>query len=334
MHYYYPNEDSAHLRTWMSFCVNHGAWQDEAVSRQIQKNIAGLVLTIAHFEPVNVLVRKNERDIARHLMGSDVNYIIADLDDIWLRDSGAVFVRDDNNNKTAIDFNFNGWGNKQQHPKDRQAARIMAEHAQVPLVKADIRLEGGGLEVSADGTAILNESCIINPNRNPDWDKARCEASLQRYLGIKNIFWLPGMKDADITDSHIDFYVKFVTPQEILIHRVSNPKVPDHQITTETHEKLKALYPLDEAHILHGPEKINVSNDDFEEFAASYINYYVCNAGVVLPAFGDSRRDGEAREKVQQFYPDREIVQMNIDAIAIGGGGIHCLTQQEYRQER
>lgn len=331
MQYCYPSEHERHHATWLSFCANHAVWQDLRITAAIQANISRLALNIARFEPVKILVRPEEMVQAKNLMGSDVEYIEAALDDIWLRDSGAVFVKNSHSGeKSAVNFNFNGWGNKQAHRQDAHAPAIMAEAAGVPLVRADICLEGGALEVDGRGNAILNESCILNDNRNPGMSKAECEKALARFLGIEHIIWLPGMKDADITDSHIDFYAKYIDGQTVLINREHNRAKPDHIITRQTAAALAEHFELNEANILDNPQSVRVDTDEFPDFAASYINYYACNGGVIVPEFGDAHTDAAAKEKLQLWYPDREIVAMNIDWIAIGGGGIHCVTQQEF----
>jgi agmatine deiminase len=249
-----------------------------------------------------------------------------------MRDSGAVFVVDDMGQKSAIDFNFNGWGGKQTHINDEMVAAFMAETAGVSLISTELILEGGSIEVDGDGTALMTESSVLNENRNPDWSKAEVEAELNELLGIKKIIWLPGAKGQDITDAHIDFYARFVRPGVVLAGFEPDPNYPDHEITKANIALLKNSTDAQgrklEVHVINGPSKIRdkYAND---EFAAGYINYYVCNGGIIMSEFGDALADQAAKNTLQKLYPTRKIVQVNTDGISAGGGGIHCVTQQE-----
>ena len=234
---------------------------------------------------------------------------------------GVIYVKAGDRVMGRARGGFSEYAVMQEFEAMRMPDRLSWEQAAgVPLVRADICLEGGALEVDGRGNAILNESCILNANRNPGMSKAECEKALARFLGIEHIIWLPGMKDADITDSHIDFYAKYIDGQTVLINREHNRAKPDHIITRETEAALAEHFELNEANILDNPQSVRVDTDEFPDFAASYINYYACNGGVIVPEFGDAHTDAAAKEKLQLWYPDREIVAMNIDWIAIGGG--------------
>lgn len=327
-----PAEESDHLRTWMAFDVNQ-SWGRRYLA-ETQKNIADVALTIAKYEPVTMLVSKENYATAQKFMGSEVELIIHPLDDVWMRDTGPVFVFDQQNRKAAIDFNFNGWGNKQKHDRDAKVASFIIEKSGAELIQTRLVLEGGAIVVDGDGTAIFTESCIINSNRNLGINKTECEDELKRLLGLEKIIWLPGIKEQDITDGHTDGYVKFVKPGVVVAGYESNPSSYDYPITQCHLDILRKAIDAKgrklNITILESPRTIRkkyVSDD----FFASYINYYVCNGAVIMPEFGDEKADRAAADKLKQLYPERDIVMINIDAIAIGGGGIHCLTQQEPR---
>jgi agmatine deiminase len=208
----------------------------------------------------------------------------------------------------------------------------VTEEAEATMLETDLVLEGGGIEVDGQGTAIITESCVLNANRNPGVSKAACEAELKRLLGLEKIIWLPGIKGKDITDGHTDFYARFAKPGVVVAGFDPDPKSFDHAVTKRHLAILKNATDAQgrrlEIAVMQAPKKVRekYANDDF---AAGYINFYVCNGAVIAPEFGDTRADQAAHDTLQALFPSREIVQINIDGIAAGGGGIHCTTQQE-----
>ncbi len=234
--------------------------------------------------------------------------------------------------KIAIDFNFNGWGNKQKHNKDKKVARFIAEYSGATLQTTDVVLEGGCFEVDGHGTAIMTKSCIINDNRNPHLSQIEIEEELKRLLGLRKIIWLEGVKGKDITDGHTDFYARFIRPGEVIVSRDNYKDGYDYQVTRDNIQHLSTATDADgralKLHIVDTPDIIN-ERFGINDFAAGYIGYYVCNGAVIAQKFGDERTDQEAKKILEQAFPDRIIEQISIDGIASGGGSIHCATQQE-----
>lgn len=326
-----PDEAETHARTWMAFGASVEVWGNKLLP-EVRRNLATIALAIAEHEPVAMLVRPAEMDIAKQAMGTAVELIAAELDDLWMRDTGPVFVQSATGDKAAVDFHFNGWGNKQSHAFDARVAARVAAHSHTALIDSRLVLEGGGLEVDGRGTAIVTESCVLNANRNPGVSKAQCEAELARLLGVQKVIWLPGIKGRDITDGHTDFYARFAKPGVVLAGLDPDPGSFDHAVTQRHLGILRASTdtqgkPL-EVHTLPGPRHWRQTYAS-KEFAAGYINFYVCNGAVIAPKFGDRNADAACRDTLQALFPLRRIVQINIDAIAAGGGGIHCTTQQE-----
>jgi agmatine deiminase len=326
-----PDEGDPHAATWMAFGPSAKIWGRDLLP-VVQENLANVARTIAKYEPVNMLVRKEDFDLASDLCGSSVNLIVTPIDDLWMRDTGPVFVKDAAGKISGVDFNFNGWGNKQTHARDAKVAGFVAGEARAPLINTRLVLEGGGIEVDGQGTAIITESCVLNPNRNPGVSKEQCEAELSRLLGLEKIIWLPGIRGKDITDGHTDFYARFARPGVVVAGLDLDPDSFDHPVTKRHLEILKASTDAQGRSLdvvtLPGP---SIVREEFEtdDFAAGYINFYLCNGAVIAPEFGDDEADGYAHDTLQELFPDREIVQLNIDAIAAGGGGIHCTTQQQ-----
>ncbi len=326
-----PDEAAPHKRTWMAFGASRDIWGD-ALLPVVQDNLGLIARTIARYEPVTMLVRPNEMGLARSKCGPEVQLVESALDDSWMRDIGPVFVRAASGERGAVDFNFNGWGNRQTHQADRKVAAFTAKAAGARLLTTALRLEGGGIETDGQGTGIVTESCVLNANRNPGLNKAEAETQLKVLLGLQKIIWLPGIRDRDITDAHTDFYARFATPGVVLAHFDTDPASYDHAVTQRHLDILRAASDAAgrrlKVVVLNGPETVRPRFDS-KDFAAGYINFYVCNRAVIAPQFGDSRADAAARRTLQELFPGREVVQLDIDAIAAGGGGIHCLTQQE-----
>ncbi len=326
------DEAELHKRTWMAFGASDEIWGYDLLS-EVQRNLATIARTIAKYEPVSMLVRKEDYNLAKELMGSSqVKLIVSPLNDLWMRDTGPVFVTNKQGKKAAIDFNFNGWGEKQVFNHDSKVARFVSKYSKVDVINTQLVLEGGGIEVDGRGTAIITESCVLNSNRNLGLSKKKCEAELKTLLGIKKIIWLPGIKGKDITDGHTDFYARFARPGVVIAGYEANPECFDYAVTKK---HLKILKSTTDAKgrkfkvvVLEGPEYVREKYES-DDFAAGYINFYVCNGAVISPEFGDKKADRNAYQKLKLLFPNRDIVQLNIDGIAAGGGGIHCTTQQE-----
>lgn len=332
--WFMPDEGDKHERAYIAFGAQDAIWED--FTADVQAALGRVARAIARYEPVTVFCRQSERNLAeKHCGSSNVTYVITALDDIWMRDIGANFVIDDRGGLGAVDFNFNGWGDKQQHTKDAKIAKRVASDSQATYMRSELVGEGGGIEVDGHGTGIMTESSWINANRNPDWSKAEVEEELKAQLGLRKIIWLPGIKGKDITDAHVDFYARFVTPGVVIANLDTDPESYDHKVTLAHLEILKNATDADgrklQIHTMSPPlnprkSKFNKGNPDF---AAGYINYFVVNGAIIAPEFGDKAADKKALDLLTSLYPGRKIEQLDIDAIAAGGGGIHCVTSHQ-----
>ncbi|MGK0736360.1 agmatine deiminase family protein [Yokenella regensburgei] len=328
-----PDEGAPHTATWMAFGASEAIWEPHLLP-VVRENLATVAKTIAAFEPLNMLVREEDYDIASRLCGPSVNLIEHPIDDLWMRDTGPVFVKNGSGGLAGVGFNFNGWGNKQEHEQDAGVAAFVAKEARATFIRSSLILEGGGIEVDGEGTAIITESCVLNPNRNPGVSKAACEAELMRLLGLKKIIWLPGIAGKDITDGHTDFYARFTHPGTVVAGLEQDSSMFDYAVTRRHLEILRSATDAKgrrlKVVVLEGPASVRqkYASDDF---AAGYINFYLCNGAVIAPEFGDKRADRNTRDILQELFADCEIIQLNIDGIAAGGGGIHCTTQQQPR---
>lgn len=332
-----PDEGEPHERTWMGFTSSTAIWGRDLSG--VQQDLIRIADAVAAFEPVTMLVNAAAMARAESLRATAVNASRIELataasDDLWLRDTGPVFVRRINGSELrAVDFNFNGWGGKQAHGNDARVAAWIANRTGIQPVKSVLVLEGGGLEVDGEGTAIVKESCVLNANRNPGRSKTAVEQALKDNLGLTKILWLPGPAGGDITDAHTDFYARFAGAGRVVVSHDAQDLYGERAVTQRHIDVLRQSTdaqgrPLSLT-VIPVPAKPASPKADSDSFAAGYINYYLCNGGLILPAFGDAAADRFARDALQALYPARQMVQMRIDAIAAGGGGIHCTTQQQ-----
>ena len=326
-----PDEGDRHGATWMAFGANDAVW-GKRLKTGAQADLARIAQAIASVEPVHMLVNEEDYDVAARLCGNKVKLLVQPIDDLWMRDTGPVFVKKAGGALAGVNFNFNGWGEKQDHDDDALVAPFVAGRAGVAVLASSLVLEGGGIEVDGQGTAIITESCVLNANRNPGVGKAQCERELRRLLGIEKVIWLPGIAGKDITDGHTDFYARFCAPGVVAAGFESDPASPERAVTQRHLDILRKATdargrPL-QVVVLPGPGYVRPRYEN-KDFAAGYINFYVCNGAVLCPEFGDAAADRNTKAMLREHFPGRDIVQLNIDAIAAGGGGIHCTTQQQ-----
>lgn len=320
-----PDEADPHAVTWVSFGVQDRIWTRD-LADGARDALVSIATAIAAYEPVRIIVPAGAE---RPEIPGDVEYVEHPAEDLWIRDAGPTFVTG-GGEVAAVDFNFNGWGDKQEHAADATVAAGVCSAAGVERLRTELVLEGGSLEVDGEGTAIITESCVLNDNRNPGWSKADVESELERLLGIVKVIWLPGIRDMDITDGHTDFYARFPSPGVVVAARDDDPESFDFDVTREHLEILQSATDAKgrqlAVHVIPAPTDVR---DEWltDDFAAGYINFYVCNGAVILPEFGDA--DADAHDALAKLFPGRDIVQLNIDPISAGGGGIDCATQQQ-----
>ena len=329
--FFAPAEEAPHARTWMCWPSTPSIYGGStSYFESIQETLGRLAAAIAEHEPVTLLAEEKHQARAGQLCGPKVRLLGIPTDDMWVRDSGPVFLRDQDGRIAALDLSFNGWGGKQRHKKDEQIPASIAKELGCPLVPSGLVGEGGGLEYDGDGTAILTESCWINDNRNPGWTRKEIEAELKKVLGAETVIWLPGVRGQDITDGHIDGSVRMVRPGVLLTGGYPGDTSDWGLALAES----KAI--LSKASDAKGrsftmvdvPSAVEVRSTR-HDFFTGYANYYVGNGAVYTPSFGDKKADDHAVESLARLFPGRRIVALEVDRIYENGGGIHCVTQQE-----
>ncbi|MGE7387320.1 agmatine deiminase family protein [Streptomyces sp. NPDC004126] len=327
-----PIEDVRHTRTWMAWPDSTSIWGSKLSG--VQSDIALIARTIAKYEPVHMCANSASAARARSLCGSTVTVLTSiPVDDCWMRDSGPVFRTDGAGGLDAVGLNFNGWGNRQTHAKDALVAGRVAAYTGVPFTGAALVGEGGAVEQDGAGTLMATRSSLVNSNRNPGMSQAQIEAALCTAYGASKVIWFDGVRGQDITDDHVDATSRFLAPGRALVQM---PLATDTDVyakdARQQYQILSAATAANGTRMavdqLQGPDyyKIRSTNPDF---LASYANYYVCNGAVISGQFGDTRADTAARATLARLFPGRVVEQLNIDRLGTGGGGIHCVTQQQ-----
>ncbi|MFD9125353.1 agmatine/peptidylarginine deiminase [Kitasatospora sp. NPDC059571] len=327
-----PAEDVRHTRTWMAWPDSSTIWKSKLSG--VQSNIALIAKTIATYEPVVMCANPVSAAKARSMCGSAVTVITTiPVDDCWMRDTGAVFRTDGSGGLDAVGLNFNGWGGRQTHANDALVAQRIAAYVGVPYTAAGLVAEGGAIEQDGAGTLMATRSSIINGNRNPNRTQAQLEAAMCAAYGASKVIWFTGIAGQDITDDHVDATSRFLAPGS---GAVQMPLASDTDVwaqdARQQYQILSASTTASGGPIgvtrIQGPDyyKIRSTNADF---VASYANYYVCNGAVISAQFGDTSADTAARAALARLFPGRTVEQLNIDYLGAGGGGIHCVTQQQ-----
>jgi agmatine deiminase len=327
-----PADHVRHSRTWMAWPARADIWGPMLAG--VRHDVASVARAVARFEPVAMVARPDQAREAAAACGRGVQIVPLVNDDLWMRDMGPVFLVNGRGGMAGLDMNFNGWGNKQVHANDARVARQVLALLGVPRFTAPFVAEGGALEVDGQGTVMATESSVINPNRNPGQSKAQLTAGICGSLGARTVIWVPGLRGHDITDDHIDSLARFVRAAEVVVDQPADADAADAWAVSER-QALAILQRSKDASGRLLSCRISLESatipphQDPAQFVNVYVNWYVCNGAVILPRFGDRRTDDNARSLAAGLYPDREIVQLTIDNLASGGGGIHCATQQE-----
>jgi agmatine deiminase len=322
-----PAEWEPHERTWMMWPCRAVVWPDLKATRRDYTKVAK---AIREFEPVTMVVNPEDEQDARKMLGANIDIFVADIDDSWARDAGPNFLINDKGQLAGSAWTFNAWGNTYPTFKNDNAVgeKILA-HADAAAFVSTLVAEGGGVLVDGEGTVITSETCFLNPNRNPGWTKGEVERELLRTLGASKVIWLPGNADEDETNGHIDGLAQYIRPGVVLAEVTYDMEHPWYDIMQDNILALSGQTdakgrPIDIVYIedAHGCKTVG------DKFCTSYLNSLIVNGAVIMPKYGVPA-DDRARAVYQGLFPERKIIQLEINNIAVGGGGIHCITQQQ-----
>jgi agmatine deiminase len=344
-----PAEYEPHDGCWMIWPERPDNWRLEAAPAQAA--FAAVAEAIAAAEPVTVGASDAQFERARAALSPAVRVVELSSDDAWMRDTGPTFVVEGGGERRGVDWGFNAWGGREgglyvSWERDERVAAKVLEVEGAGRYRAPLVLEGGSIHVDGEGTVLTTEECLLNRNRNPELSREEIEGRLLEYLGAEKVLWLGRGVVADETDGHIDNLACFARPGLVLLTWTDDQSDPQHEVSADARKRLEAARdaqgrPL-EVVLLPSPGPLSAGAEEAagvqpvpgtqprlpgDRLAASYANFYLANGRVVMPLL-DQRRDEEAAAILAATFPEREVVGVPAREILLGGGNIHCITQQ------
>ncbi len=345
-----PAEFEPHQGCIMIFPERADSWQYGGYAAR--RAFAEVAEAIARSEQVTVCASGAQYDNARALLPAHIRVVEMSSNDAWARDYAPTFVKNDTGVIRGIDWGFNAWGGLHDGlyfpwDKDDQMARKLCDLLEKDVYcKRDFILEGGSIHVDGEGTCMVTESCLLSGGRNPALSREEIEEVLRAYLNVSKILWLPRGIYNDETNEHVDNICAFTAPGEVVLawteDRTDVQYAMSRACLDYLEQALDAKGRRIRVHKLPLPQPVTITEEECqgldtcrdqptrtagERLAASYVNFYIANGSIVMPGFGDPA-DQAAKEILQGLFPDREVVQIYARDILIGGGNIHCITQQ------
>lgn len=350
--YRMPGEFEKHKGCWMIWPERTDNWRNEA--RPAQEVFAEVAEAIAKYEEVTMCVSKDQFLVAKKILRENIRIVEMPNNDAWMRDVGPTFLVNDEGNIRGIDWRFNAWGGLVDGlyfpwDKDDKVAVRVCEIENIDYYSLEnFVLEGGAIHTDGQGTAIATEACLLHKSRNPDMSKEEIEDKLKEYLGVDKVLWLPRGIYLDETNEHVDNIVHYVAPGELILAWTDDEDDPQYPLSKAAFDYLSSEKDARgrdlKIHKIHIPNEVIITKEESEGVdsvygtlprrkgdrqAASYVNFYIANKAVILPLFDDKLHDEAAMNALRRIFPDREIVGIYAREIILGGGNIHCITQQE-----
>jgi agmatine deiminase len=344
-----PAEFERHSGCWMLWPERSDNWREGA--KPAQAAFAAIATAIASGEAVTVGVSAAQFQNARARLPAAVRVLEVSSNDAWIRDSGPTFVIDAKGRRRGVDWTFNAWGGLNgglYFPWDRDAevAQKVLEIEAADRYHTSFVLEGGAIHVDGQGTCLTTEECLLNPNRNPQMTRADIEEHLRRYLGVRQVIWLDRGVFLDETGGHIDELACFTAPGHVALTWTEDRKDPQYEISADALQRLRHAKDARgrklTVHKIHQPGPLYMTGAEAagidlragthprragDRLPASYINFYIANKCLVMPLY-DKRRDAAAMRTLKKLFPTRTVLGVETREVLLGGGNIHCITQQ------
>jgi agmatine deiminase len=355
--FYMPAEWAPHSQTWMVWPERPDNWR--LGGKPAQSAFSAVAKAIAEFEPVTLCVSAGQYENARaRLDHANIRLVEISTDDAWVRDTGPTFVINQQGAVRGVDWTFNAWGGfagglYAPWQRDDQVARKILEIEGCDRYRTEgFVLEGGSIHVDGEGTLITTEECLLNRNRNPELSRAQIESMLREQLRIDTVIWLPDGLFNDETDGHVDNFCCYVRPGEVLLAWTDDPHNPNYPrcqaamavLSNSRDAQGRQLI----VHKMPIPGPLHASaeecagvdlvagtqeRDPSIRLAGSYVNFLIVNGGIIAPKFDDPL-DPEAQAILQRLFPEHRVVMVPGREILLGGGNIHCITQQQPAPQR
>ena len=345
--FFFPSEEETHEGTWLTWPHKYAYNQayyfgEEGIDGEVYVELLEPVwieMTKAlHIgETVHIIVyNEEEQTRVENLLqenGVDfesIDFVMMETDDVWMRDTGPIFTLKDGKEPVIANFVYDGYGNTIEpecYAKDAQIAANIAALKGFECIDIDMVLEGGSVEVDGNGTLIAAKSSVVGTERNSDMSVEEVEEYLKKYFGVTNIIWIEGLKNYDMTDGHIDACVKFAEGNKL----VTLPYEDFMWYCSETEEDWETVSNAVNADgVPYEIVEIPLTETFYEELEdyGCYLNYYVGNEVVLVPVYGDAN-DQVALDIIAELYPTREVIGIDCLNLALFGGMVHCVTQQQ-----
>jgi len=289
---------------------------------------AEVIGAINQFEPVTVLSDPRTAGEARKTLGDEIDILEIPLDDSWIRDNGPAFIASRDGKLSTVRFGFNGWGGRFPYLKDTKASEAISRQMRIRIYDAPMVLEGGAIAVDGEGTLLTTESCLLNRNRNPDLTKDQIEKVLRDYLGVRKVLWVKQGIHGSMIDGHIDGVAAFVQPGTVIHASTKDESDPNFTIMRGNKSRLETMTdargkPIE---VVDFPMPVQREIEG-HRIAPCYTNFFIAKGGIVAPTFGEDN-DEVALSILRDLFPKHEVVGVRCEYIGIGGGEVHCITQQ------
>jgi agmatine deiminase len=336
----FPAEWERHRGTWISWPRPEGISFPDRYQECID-NVVEVIRAISEFEAVHLNVPNRDyeeivraRLAYRKLSPRRIRFHHIRTNECWTRDHGPAFVlrtRRGTTQAAIVDWGYNAWGGKYPPYDDDDAvpSRI-AEALGLPVFSPGIVMEGGAVDFNGAGTVMTTTSCLLNKNRNPTLSKVEIEQALKDYYGQRHVIWLGDGIAGDDTDGHVDDLARFVDARTIVIGVEQDPRDANYKVLQENRRRLERLRDQDGRRfdVVELPMPRPLFHQK-QRLPATYMNFYFVNGAVLVPIFGEARRDQRALDTLSALLPKRRVVGVNCRALIWGLGAIHCLTQQQ-----
>ena len=326
-----PPEWAPHKAMWVGFPSHAELWEDDLPAAQAEVADLARALAGPGGERVRLLVCGAEAaaQAKRLLADTPVEIVHGQFGDVWLRDTGPIFVKRGGED-VALSFRFNGWGGKYQLEGDELVAEQLAAAAGAPLLEHDFILEGGAIDGDGFGTVLTTRQCLLNPNRNPGWDETAAEAALGQALGAKKVLWLGDGLRNDHTDGHVDNLARFVAPGVVACPIPVGRNDPNAGVFDEAARVLHSFKDARGAplQLFRIPSAGRLDDGHGGISPASHMNFVIANEAVIAPTYGAQATEW-VLDALRALFPERAVIGLPSTALLTGGGSFHCITQQE-----
>ena len=324
-----PAEWVPHSRCWMAWPCRTELWGERMAAAR--KAYAGVAKTIAQYEPVTVIARPELAADASVHCGQGISVLPLEHDDAWLRDTAPTFVLDAGGNLAGIDWRFNGYGERAPaFDRDARLAVTICARLEVPRFVAPIVFEGGAVHVDGEGTALVCAASALDPRRNPGLGPDQIESALTDHLGVTKVIWLERGFEDDVTGGHVDNVACFVRPGVVIALTCRDSADANFAGFQDNLARLRGARDAAgrELQVIEVEQPAARLRADGRRLTTSYVNFYLPNGAVVVPMFDDPTDDA-AFDTISAAFPDRHAIQIDASDLVHGGGGIHCITQQQ-----